>query len=275
MMSYKTIMVHLDASKQCDDRIRVALQLGKAHAAHVIGFYAVYEPMLPVTEFSWDGGGLREHFAQRQEARREAFLALAQPSGLTVEWRAYHPTDTVAPTAHLRHADLLIAGQRDPADFGGLAPDGFMTDLLFGSARPVLMLPNTGAFTMPARHVAIAWDASRSAARATADALPLLRDAAYVTVINAYRPYRRKMPEPQLADVAAYLDDHRVKAHITQIECAPATSTGNTLLEQLAKSDANMLVMGAYAHSRMREIVLGGVTRTVLKSTPLPVLLSH
>jgi len=273
-MSYKTLIVHLDGSRQCDDRIRFALRLGQAHAAHVIGLYAIYEPILPITEFSW-GGGLHEYLAQHQQARREGFLALAQQYGLKVEWRACHVVDPVDLTTHLRHADLLIAGQRDPADFGGLAPDDFMTDLMFGSARPVLMLPTTGTFATPARHVAIAWDASRCAARAVADAMPILLDAAYVTVINICRPDRRKMPEPQLADFAAYLDAHRVRAHITQIECAPGMSMGNTLLEQLASSDANMLVMGAYAHSRMREIALGGVTRTVLKSMALPVLLSH
>jgi nucleotide-binding universal stress UspA family protein len=273
-MQYNTILVHLDASARCDARIELAMQLAGLVEAHVVGLYAVSEPVFPIADVQWSDD-LRTSFESRQRLRRDGFLKIANQYDVSAEWRVVRQDDPVDPLIHLRHADLLIAGQHDPYDLNALEPDGFITDALFASGRPVMVIPHAGTFTLPPRHIAIAWDASREAARAVADAMPLLRRASFVSAVHIDRADRPPTSDESLATLVSFLDAHGVRAHVARADRAPTLRTGEVLESRLMDLGADFLVMGAYAHSRARESIMGGVTRTISRSMTTPVLMSH
>ena len=135
-------------------------------------------------------------------------------------------------------------------------------------------MPYTGTFQRFGEHVVVAWDASREAGRALIDALPLLRRARQVTVMVIDAEKNRRHGAEPGADIGLFLARHGVKVQVLR-ESASPMDIGNFLLSRLADLDADLLVMGAYGHTRLREIVTGGVTRTLLESMTLPVLMSH
>jgi nucleotide-binding universal stress UspA family protein len=151
----------------------------------------------------------------------------------------------------------------------------FERGLPLATGRPVLVVPYAFERRPAGRHVMIAWNASREAARAVNDALPLLRRASHVHVV-ALSPVRSATAhgEEPGADIALYLARHGVKVTVSRDD-APEVDTGNLLLSRAFDLSADLIVMGAWGHSRLREFVLGGVTRTLLESMTVPVLMSH
>ncbi len=176
-------------------------------------------------------------------------------------------------TLHARYADLAVLGQHDPD--GPDSRRGVVEAALFGAGRPVLVVPYAGRFPGAGRRVLVAWNASREAARAVNDALPILEQAEAVTVL-AVNPRQGigGHGEAPAADIALHLARHGVKATAEQV-AAPAVGDAEALLNAVAERGADLLVMGGYGHSRLCEMALGGVTRTVLRSMTAPVLLSH
>ena len=136
------------------------------------------------------------------------------------------------------------------------------------------MVPYAGSFSKVGEHVLVAWDASREATRALTDALPLLKRARRVTVmaVNPEKAHRHGA-EPG-ADIALFLARHGVKVEATA-QSSGGLDVGNFLLSRIADLDVDLLVMGAYGHARLRELMLGGVTQTILSSMTVPVLFSH
>jgi nucleotide-binding universal stress UspA family protein len=168
-----------------------------------------------------------------------------------------------------------VVGQEDP-DGGGTPNAGALLEqALFSSGRPVLVVPFAGRFESLGRRVLIGWNASREAARAVNDALPLIAQAEIATVLaaNPRRGLGGHGEEPG-ADIARHLARHGLKVEVQHV-VAPEIAAGDILLNAAAESVADLLVVGAYGHSRLREMVLGGVTRTLLRQMTLPVLLSH
>jgi nucleotide-binding universal stress UspA family protein len=279
-MNYKTLLVHLDDSRQSGLRTRIALDLARRFDAHLIGLYIVCQDLMrPMFR---PGEGLRPAVLEAQhEARREraeaAFLEAARLAMCKAEWRA--PPGPAVETAalHARHADLVVLGQNNPHDPAAYIARHFVTDLLMTAGRPALVLPYTGGIDTLGQNVLVAWDGSREAARAVADALPLLRRAASVT-IEAVTPPGYRTPEeaaPAAIEVAAWLDPHGIRASFSATPRVAGVSTGATLLNRASDLHADLLVMGAYGHSRGWERALGGATRTLLESMTVPVLISH
>jgi nucleotide-binding universal stress UspA family protein len=147
--------------------------------------------------------------------------------------------------------------------------------LVLASGRPVLLIPYIGAGATMGERVVIGWDASREAARAVSDALPILERAASVVVVTI-NPRQRDFGHGEMpgTDIALHLARHGVKVEVQRVETRDM-DVGNALLSHLAGQSADLLVMGGYGHSRLREIVLGGATRTVLGDMTVPVLMSH
>src|SRR5690606_4452572 len=154
-------------------------------------------------------------------------------------------------------------------------PGWFPADFVMRCGRPVLLVPYAGRFEAVGRRVLVAWDAGREAARAVRDALPLLKRAEHVEVVsfNPDRPGARHGPIPG-ADLAAYLARHDVKVHVSQ-QHGDDIEVGEQILSRAADLHSDLIVMGAYGHSRLRELALGGATRTLLASMTVPVLMSH
>jgi nucleotide-binding universal stress UspA family protein len=179
------------------------------------------------------------------------------------------------PVVHARYADLTILGQLDPdrGETEWIRPRPERVGLAAG--RPVLVIPYAGHFENLGRRVVIAWNATREAARAVADAMPLLASAELVTVLTIDpREGPDAHGEVPGADIAAHLALHGVTAQIERT-VSGGLPVGEVLLSRIADLGADLLVMGLYGHSRARELLLGGATRTLLRSMTLPVLMSH
>jgi nucleotide-binding universal stress UspA family protein len=198
-----------------------------------------------------------------------------QRESIPGEWRLVEGRAATAVGLHARYSDLAILGQQDPEDKRITGWTGVLEHALLSSGRPILVVPHAGRFTGIGRRVLIGWDAGREAARAVHDALPLLQDAEAVTVL-AIDPRRRNDGQDGLpaADIS-----HHLARHGLPVTAQETTSNGLTpadiLLNYAADLGSDLIVIGGYGHSRLREIVLGGVTRALLQHATVPVLVSH
>jgi nucleotide-binding universal stress UspA family protein len=185
--------------------------------------------------------------------------------------------DTVGLVAlHARYADLTLLGQPNSDEaFKGASADAVLVNVMLSSGRPVLAVPYAGKFEQVGERVLVAWNASRESTRAVNDALPLLRDAKSVTVL-AVNPKRgiEGHGEVPAADICLHLARHGVKAEAAHT-IAKDISEGDALLSYAADLGTDLIVCGGYGHSRAREMVFGGVTRTLLQEMTVPMLLSH
>lgn len=279
-MALKDILVHLDGTPAAACRLDIAADLAQRHGAHLIGLF-VAEIALPPGVIGDAGGGAAMVLIDQMRETQLADGATAQASfedrirrdGLSGEWRMIEGLGTEVVPLHARYADLVVLGQQDP---DGPANTGAILEAaLFGSGRAALVVPYVGGFRGVGRRPLIAWNASKEAARAISDALPILQaaDQATVLAVNPRRGITAHGEEPA-ADIAHHLARHGVKAVGEQM-VAPGVGDDEALLNAAAEKNADLLVMGAYGHSRLREMVMGGVTRTILRSMTLPVLLSH
>ncbi len=173
-----------------------------------------------------------------------------------------------------RYADLCILGQFDPGSTAPGALPYVAESMLLNSPAPALVVPYAGEFAGDFHQPLVAWDGSLQASRAVRGALPLLARAGHAEVM-VFNPEdaAEAHGEPPGADLALYLARHGIRVNVTERRIDG--STGEALLSAAADFDADLLVMGAYGHTRFREIVLGGVTRTVLQAMTVPVLMAH
>jgi nucleotide-binding universal stress UspA family protein len=218
----------------------------------------------------------RQRAEAAQQAEREFRAGLARHSGVRTEWRVSAQDALAAVRLHARYADLLVVGQPLPAgdDTDGLLR-GFAEELVLTVGRPVLLVPYAGRFPEVGDRVLLAWNAGREAARAVTDALPLLTRAGDVQVV-VFDPDRGTGDhgEEPGADIGLYLARHGVKVTIAR-QVGTGLNVGEQILSRAADISADLIVMGAYGHSRTRELILGGATRTLLESMTVPVLMSH
>jgi len=206
---------------------------------------------------------------------KRCFEHISGLRGVSAEWREFPEAVGVDAAVHARYADLAILGQLDPDSD---EPDTIRPrpeHVALASGRPILVVPYAGNFPNLGRRIVIGWNASREAARAVNDAMPLLAAAEIVTVlIIDPRDGPRAHGELPGVDISLHLARHGVKAEIERTVSADLP-IGEALLSRAADLGADLLVMGAYGHSRARELLLGGATRSLLRSMTLPVLMSH
>ncbi|WP_261543338.1 universal stress protein [Burkholderia multivorans] len=278
-MSYKTLLVHLDDSARCATRVKLALELAGRWNAHLIGLYVVCQDLLEPLRRPHEPLKLAVYERLCDQRRNEAeqrFLAAAELAGRSnVEWQAPAGDATDAGILHARHADLLVLGQEDPDDRMTYVARHFVEDVVMGSGRPALVVPYAGDVRTIGENVVIGWDGGREAARALADALPLLARARFVNVETVSHGHPDPDKTPAGVDVAAYLERHGIRASFSTTPRDRSVGVGATLLNRVTDLHADLLVMGLYSHARMHERVLGGATRTILEAMTVPVLLSH
>ena len=281
-MSYKDLLVVLASDAASRRRIGVAAALAERFAAHLVGLYPLPVPEVPRHLGYYDPTlldpffhELRQRAQEASDKEREAFEHAANLRGLSAEWRVVAEGPESDPALHARYVDLTILGQLDP-DRGDLElirprPE----QVTFASGRPVLIVPYAGHFETIGHRVLIGWNASREATRAVNDAMPLLAAADVVTVLTIdAREGPDAHGELPGADISLHLARHGVKAEIERTVSA-GIPAGEVLLSRAADLGADLLVIGAYGHSRVRELLLGGATRSILRSMTLPVLMSH
>ena len=278
MSDYKTILLHCDAGKAMPARLDIGFDLGAQFGARVACLSAFSE--LRHVNYGYRATEIvqeaqRKILAGMRAAARRAYDDALRRKGFeAAEWRESAADALDAVALHARYADLVVIGQQDPDEASGVSGD-FESSLPLAAGRPVLVVPYAFEHRPVGRHVLVAWNASREAARAVTDALPLLKRAGQVHVVS-FRPEisAEAHGEEPGADIALYLARHGVKVTVSQHD-APAVDIGNQLLSRAFDLSADLIVMGAWGHSRMREFVLGGVTRTLLETMTVPVLMCH
>jgi len=276
-MSYKTILVHCDASQSVSHRLGVAVDLAQRFGARLVGLHVRQPFETPV--FADGSFPMDDFFKAHEEGVKAdeagasaAFAKAIKGKELATEWRLADGYADGELPVQARYSDLVVVGQAEPEPTA--TPSDLPETVALATGRPVLVVPHIGA-KPPGKTVLLCWNASREAARAAADALPFLKAAEKVIVlaVNPKASAAGHGAEPG-ADAAAWLARHGVKVTI-QRDVAPDADVGAVILSRAADLGADLIVMGIYGHSRMREMVLGGASRTLLGSMTVPVFMSH
>lgn len=280
-MSYKAVLVHVDKDKSAVERIGIAARIANAEDAHLIGAAVtgisrfMYQP-----GFAYAGEGMAEQLEQRfKELNMQANANLSLFEGSAKEfkvksWEARAIEDEAGEgiSMQARYCDLVVIGQADPDTPSPTTLPDFPEFVIMHCARPVLIVPHACAVNTCATRVLIAWDAGMHATRAVTGALPLLRRAKSVDIVM-FNPAAGAHGEEPGADIALYLSRHGIKVNVIQKKTD--SDVGNALLSTAADRGIDLIVMGCYGHSRFREILLGGASRTMLNSMTVPVLMAH
>jgi len=276
-MSCKTILVHSDPGKHCAKRLGISIRLAREYGACLAGLY-VFSPYIPPGYIMAQMGGeieaAQNKIAVESMSRaEEAFRTQTSASGLdNVEWHTAYDEPVLAMASQAQYADLVVIGQSDSTDDSGIAMD-FPERLVLSTARAVLIVPHTGDFPSIGKRVLVAWNATQEATRAIANAAPLLESADHVYVM-AVNCKGSKQEIIRSDNMVRYLERLGLRAETKDLYNVEIDA-GNELLSRASDLSADLVVMGCYGHSRLREWVLGGATRTVLESMTVPVLMSH
>lgn len=280
-MPVGTILVSLNDVDRAKELLGIAAMLASRDDAHVIGLYvipAVYiHPGISahVTADVVDWG--RRYFQDRVDKVKELFDEAVNKHGFKGEWRQEEGMSHLVSTAvveHGRQVDLIIASQGGPNSDNGCEPD-YAERIVMDAGRPVLLVPNAGTFGTVAENVVFGWNATRESARAAFDAVPYLKEGAKAHVMWVDSDLQ-KYSDGVLpgAELATALARHGIDA-ISEPTTAQDIDPADVLLNRVSDVGADMLVMGAYGHSRLRELVFGGATRKMLDQMTVPVLMSH
>ncbi len=273
----KDIVVNLGLGAK-DPAGDFAISVADAFEAHLLGVAFVYDPIIPGTVM----GSIPPEFieSQRRESEKKAsdaiarFEQAAKRAGVSYETRSVNASiagaaDRLGRLA--RRFDLAIVGQpeRDRAAAAQVVDEG----VLFESGRPVIFVPYIQKAGLKLDCVLVCWDGSRAATRAIADAMPFLQKAKQVEIVMVASKAGKNDEIPG-ADLGQHLARHGLKVDVKRIT-SPDIDVTSTILSYAADSSADMIVMGGYGHSRLREFILGGVTHGILETMTVPTLMSH
>lgn len=273
----KDIVVNLSLGDR-DPAGEYAVSAAEAFGAHLLAIAVSYEAVIPGTLL----GGIPPEIieSQRVESDKKARAAIARFEKVSKRTRisaeTYIMSASVAGAADqigriARRFDLVVVGQ--PERTKSLPDEVVDEGVLFGSGRPVVIVPFIHKGGMNLSRVMVCWDGSRAAARAVADAMPFLQKAKQVEIVIISEKEGNKDQIPG-ADLGQHLARHDLKVDVKRI-ISPDVDVPSTILSHAADSSADLIVMGGYGHSRLREFVLGGATRGLLESMTVPVLMSH
>lgn len=276
-MAFKDILVHVDTASSAAARLDFAAKLALQHDAHLTALHVDPPPYIPA-DIMGTGVGAdvvlwhREQRDRRLVGVRDLIAQVQQRHGIAIEQRVAEGGIEPTILEHSRYSDLIVASQ--PGDLLDLEQplQPSPGNLVVGAGCPVLVLPAAGSDYSIGKHVLIAWKPCAEAARAVRGALPLLKQAKAVTVLAA-NVDTKDQPRVAGADIATHLARHGVKVTVMPFT-APDMDVGSLVLARAADLGADMIVMGGYGHSRLREMVLGGVTYHILKNQFIPVLLA-
>ena len=285
-MDFKTILVHVDDSVRSAARVGAAAAIARRSGGHVIGaaLSGVSRFLYQAMPSEANDPTLALHLDFLRERARDAlalFTRQMDSSGVaSYEGRLVDDEAGAGISLHARAADLVVVGQAEPGQAAPLMAD-FPAYVVIHSGRPVLLLPCEMGACDPGRHILVSWDASREAARALQLALPLMTRAETVTVaVFDTRSGNRTVADATAADPVPFLARHGVRAELSIVPVEQKRGhrrhdVGDALLSLATERSADLLVMGAYGHSRFRETILGGATRSVLEGMTIPVLMAH
>lgn len=278
-MSYKDLLVHLDSSKHCAARIDLAVALAETHKAHLTGLYvAPHAGMSPLIADQFAPDVIEDVAAQVAQQRDKAEALFGQSTAKIksqAEWLEAVSDDPATMVAtHAREADLCVLTQTDPDEVSQATPGDLPERVVMESGRPALILPYVGGFKPTVECAVIAWNASPQVARAVNDALPLLRRAKRVVVLAIQGSGAKALEDIQTGGIVRHLARHGVEAE-EHTAVSGDMDVSEVMLSRVADESADLVVMGAYGHSRLREFVLGGMSRRMFDHMTVPILVSH
>jgi nucleotide-binding universal stress UspA family protein len=274
----KDVVVYLSPAADSDAGPRYALSLASAFGAHIVGIAFAFDPVIPVSVMGGISADLID--AQRSENETAAksamdrFAQAARAGGVSAETRLVNATLTGAADMFAQAArrfDIAVVTQ--PGRDKIAAEELIAETALFNSGRPVVVVPYTQQAGLKLDRTVLCWDGSRAATRAIGDAMPLLERAGSVEILVVATDKAKRQATP-----GAGLRDHLVRHGLNpEIKRMPGTDIDvpSTILSYVAHNAVDFIVMGGYGHSRLREFILGGVTRSMLKAMTVPTLMSH
>ncbi len=279
-MSFKDIIVYVDGTEASRARDRFAVSLAKAQDAHLVGVAFAPRALLPLygadVAFADMSGVLDGVKAQGEEALAR-FRMCASKAGIIVQDRLMQGTSEEFPhdfAADARLVDLTILGQ--PRDGDPLVGQYALVErCLFASGRPVMIAPAAPADSRLDGTIVAAWDGSAEAARAFSDALAFLKAAKRVVLVVCVQDGRGEGAEPPIDPMIGHLARHGVRVEVAKVPESEGADIGRLLLLRAKDLQADMIVMGAFHHSRWREFILGGVTLTMLEEANIPLFMAH
>jgi nucleotide-binding universal stress UspA family protein len=274
----KDLVVNLTVGESHGPAGDYAVSVAEAFGAHVAAIAFAHDPVVPATLM----GGIPADFIESQRAEAEAaasaaiarFEEAARRAGVSAESRLLAASIAEGSDQFgrmVRRFDLAVVGQAEPGK--AMADELIAETALFQSGRPVLLVPYIQKSGLKLGKMLVCWDGSRAAARAAADAMPFLTRAEAIQVLIVAGE-RGKSDEIPGADIGHHLARHGLKVDVKRI-VATESDVANTILSYVADASADFIVMGGYGHSRLREFILGGVTRGILEAMTVPTLMSH
>lgn len=277
---YKTILVHVDQTDRATQRIDLAARLALKYEAHLVGtaMTGMSPYVFPIGGFEMSAPSMPYPIDDlRAEADKalDRFDARARNAGVpSFERRRIDDEPGIGLSMQSRYCDLIVIGQVDQAEFLPRLRSDFPEYVLLNCITPVLVVPAGSVPNELGKKVTVAWNGSPNAARAIMSAIPLLKECEQVDLVVYNAEFESDLHGEQPgADMAMYLARHGIKVEVTARDAD--ANAGNALLAHAADRGSDMIVMGAFGHSRFREIMLGGATRTALSASPLPLWMAH
>lgn len=274
-MSFKDILVYLH-NEQPLAHLDLAITLAKAHGARLTGLHVLLSVVQSYAISEFQGAVVDAQMeSEKMQAKliEEKFRAQTEAAELGAEWKCVEGDPSTQLTLHARYADAIVVSNF--RDHSILTANAYFLDrILLATGRPVIVAPATDTFdkSAPGKRILLAWNESRESARALNDSILLLKQAEQVDIVTINPTDKNYGVACQ--DLYEHLCRHEIPAIAHPLE-HDHRSIGQQLLGYAETSQADLLIMGAYGHSRWREIVLGGVTRHILKHADLPVMMSH
>jgi nucleotide-binding universal stress UspA family protein len=277
-MRFKTIVAILQNEQDAERVLDCAIPLADRFESHLIGIHAEALPVpytsatgFPDTEFLQVSADMNRERAEKLQA---LFLGRIEKTGLSFEWRSlesFSGDSALTGISSVRAADLIIAAQRET----GGDPSADVDTLVYDAGRPVLVVPHEGPLVTTFKHVLLAWNGSKEAARAAFDALPFIIEAEKTDILVIDPPDTLDdNPEAAGAEIAAALSRHGATVSVS-VQKSGNASVDDVIQTRIAETGADLLVLGAYSHSWLRQLLFGGVTRTVLRTVPVAAFLSR
>ncbi len=270
-MAFKDIQVYTDNDTDCENRVLSAVNLSIHFDAYLTGLYAMRRMSVPAYPGAASSVAVYNAFEnssiEQYELARKLFEEKTLATDIDTKFVMLEGdlVDDIA--VQSRYADLLVISQNQNENSNlnmHYQPD----NILLSAACPVLLVPDSKPITSPPQSAMVAWDGSRECAIALRAALPMLKQVGKVDLVSV------SSNEAEAMDITLHINRHGIKAETHFVEGSQA-SAGKTLLEQADVLGSELLVMGAYGHSRLRQMVLGGATKYVLKNANLPIMFAH
>jgi nucleotide-binding universal stress UspA family protein len=274
-MFCKDILVAVDASEASVAAVHCAAGLAVDHDAHLTALYLGYDPITAFAESQLPADLLQQHrdrLTRAEDDARSAFEEICRTAGIGSEWRSAWQAQTSVLTLSARYHDL-VAMSGTASNDADLIAHRYADSVVIAAGRPVMLFPASYRWDRGLRHIMVAWDGSREATRAVHDAMPYLVRADKVVVMEIIGSNEGERRDPA-SDIARHLARHGVEteaAHSHETDIA----LGDQLLDACVDRNVDLLVAGAYGHSRLREYALGGVTRHLMTHLSIPMIFSH